>query len=313
MKKKAGIIFMGTPEFAVPALKALHENDQNITLVVTQPDRPKGRGRKRTPSPVKETAVNLGYSVIQPSSVRTVEFSNCIEKHVPDFIVVIAFGHIIPKNILNIPKIATINIHASLLPKYRGPAPIQWAIINEEKETGVTTMLMDEGMDTGDILLSSKLEIAPDDTSKSLHDRLAVLGADLLLQTLNTFESGDINPTSQDHSQATYAPMLKKNDGRINWEKPANALEAFIRGMTPWPGAFTFHEKKRLKIFRAKTIVMDTEASPGSVIKGFPDELWISTGKGVLTIMELQSESGKRLLVKDFLRGYKLPPGTHLY
>jgi len=313
MKKKAGIIFMGTPEFAVPALKALHENDQNITLVVTQPDRPKGRGRKRTPSPVKETAMNLGYSVIQPSSARTVEFSNCIEKHAPDFIVVVAFGHIIPKNILNIPKIATINIHASLLPKYRGPAPIQWAIINEEKKTGVTTMLMDEGMDTGDILLSSKLEIAPDDTSKSLHDRLAVLGADLLLQTLNTFETGDINPTSQDHSQATYAPMLKKNDGRINWEKPANALEAFIRGMTPWPGAFTFHEKKRLKIFRAKTIVMDTEASPGSVIKGFPDELWVSTGKGVLTITELQSESGKRLLVKDFLRGYKLPPGTHLY
>jgi len=313
MKKKAGIIFMGTPEFAVPTLKALHKSDQDIVLVVTQPDRPKGRGRKRTPSPIKETAVNLGYSVIQPSSVRTVEFSNCIEKYAPDFIVVVAFGHIIPENILNIPKIAAINIHASLLPKYRGPAPIQWAIINEEKETGVTTMLMDEGLDTGDILLSSKLEIASDDTSDTLHDRLADLGADLLIHTLNAFETGDINPISQDHSQATYAPMLNKNDGRINWEKPANALEAFIRGMTPWPGAFTFHEKKRLKIFRAKTIVMDTEASPGSVIKGFPDELWISTGKGVLSIMELQGESGKRLLIKDFLRGYKLPPGTHLH
>jgi methionyl-tRNA formyltransferase len=313
MKKKAGIIFMGTPDFAVPALKALHENDQNIALVVTQPDRPKGRGRKRTPSPVKETAMNLGYSVIQPSSVRTVEFSNCIEKHAPDFIVVVAFGHIIPKNILHIPEIATINIHASLLPKYRGPAPIQWAIINEEKKTGVTTMLMDEGLDTGDILLSSELEIAPDDTSDTLHDRLADLGADLLIQTLNAFETGDVNPIPQDHSQVTYAPMLKKNDGRINWERPAKALEAFIRGMTPWPGAFTFHEKKRLKIFRAKTIVMDTEASPGSVIKGFPDELWISTGKAVLSIMELQGESGKRLLIKDFLRGYKLPPGTHLH
>ena len=313
MKKKAGIIFMGTPEFAVPALKALHKNDQDIALVVTQPDRPKGRGRKRTPSPVKETAMNLGYSVIQPSSVRTVEFSNCIEKHTPDFIVVVAFGHIIPKNILNIPEIATINIHASLLPKYRGPAPIQWAIINEEKETGVTTMLMDEGLDTGDILLSSKLEIAPDDTSDTLHNRLADLGADLLIQTLNAFETGDINPISQDHSQVTYAPMLKKNDGRINWGRPANALEAFIRGMTPWPGAFTFHEKKRFKIFRAKTIVMDTKASPGSVIKSFPDELWISTGKGVLSIMELQGESGKRLFIKDFLRGYKLPPGTHLH
>ena len=313
MKKKAGIIFMGTPEFAVPALKALHKNDQDIALVVTQPDRPKGRGRKRTPSPVKETAMNLGYSVIQPSSVRTVEFSNCIEKHTPDFIVVVAFGHIIPKNILNIPEIATINIHASLLPKYRGPAPIQWAIINGEKETGVTTMLMDEGLDTGDILLSSKLEIAPDDTSDTLHNRLADLGADLLIQTLNAFETGDINPISQDHSQVTYAPMLKKNDGRINWGRPANALEAFIRGMTPWPGAFTFHEKKRFKIFRAKTIVMNTKASPGSVIKSFPDELWISTGKGVLSIMELQGESGKRLFIKDFLRGYKLPPGTHLH
>jgi len=312
MKKKAEIIFMGTPQFAVPALKALHKNDQNIALVITQPDRPKGRGRKLTFSPVKETALNLGYSVIQPSSVRTAEFSNNIEKHAPGFIVVVAFGHIIPKNILTIPQIATINIHASLLPKYRGPAPIQWAIINEEKETGVTTMLMDEGMDTGDILLSSKLEIAPDDTSGTLHDRLADLGADLLIQTLKNFDTGNINPISQDHTQATYAPMLKKNDGRMNWKLPAESLEAFIRGMTPWPGAFTFHEKKRLKIFKAKTIVMNTDASPGTVIKGFPDELWISTGKGVLSVMEIQGESGKRLLIKDFLRGYQLPPGTHL-
>lgn len=313
MKKKAQIIFMGTPQFAVPALKALHKNDQNIALVITQPDRPKGRGRKLTPSPVKETALNLGYSVIQPSSVRTAEFSNNIEKHAPGFIVVVAFGHIIPKNILTIPQIATINIHASLLPKYRGPAPIQWAIINEEKETGVTTMLMDEGMDTGDILLSSKLKIAPDDTSGTLHDRLADLGADLLIQTLKTFDTGNINPISQDHTQATYAPMLKKNDGRMNWKLPAESLEAFIRGMTPWPGAFTFHEKKRLKFFKARTIVMDTDASPGTVIKGFPDELWISTGKGVLSVLEIQGESGKRLLIKEFLRGYQLPPGTHLH
>ena len=312
MKKKAGIIFMGTPQFAVPALKALHKNDQDIALVVTQPDRPKGRGRKLTPSPVKETAMNLGYSVIQPSSVRTAEFSNYIEKQTPDFIVVVAFGHIIPKNILTIPKIATINIHASLLPKYRGPAPIQWAIINEEKKTGVTTMLMDEGLDTGDVLLSSELEITPHDTSGTLHDRLADLGADLLIQTLKAFETSDINPISQDHARATYAPMLKKNDGRMNWKLPAESLEALIRGMTPWPGAFTFHEKKRLKIFKAKTIVVDTEASPGTVIKSFPDELWISTGKGVLSIMEIQGESGKRLLIKDFLLGYKLRPSSKL-
>jgi methionyl-tRNA formyltransferase len=313
MRKKAGIIFMGTPEFAVPALKALHKNDQNIALVVTQPDRPKGRGRKLTPSPVKETAMNLGYSVIQPVSVRTAEFMSCIEKYTPDFIVVVAFGHIIPKNILTIPKTATINVHASLLPKYRGPAPIQWAIINEEKETGITTMLMDEGLDTGDILLSSKLKIASDDTSDTLHGRLADLGADLLIQTLNAYETGDIHPMPQDHTQATYAPILKKNDGRMNWKLPAESLETFIRGMTPWPGAFSFHEKKRLKFFKAKAIAMNTKASPGTVIKGFPDELWISTGKGVLSIIELQGESGKRLLVKNFLRGYKLPPGTLLY
>ena len=313
MRKKAGIIFMGTPEFAVPALKALHKNDQDIALVVTQPDRPKGRGRKLTPSPVKETATNLGYPVIQPASVRTAEFMSCIEKYTPDFIVVVAFGHIIPKNILTIPKIATINVHASLLPKYRGPAPIQWAIINEEKETGVTTMLMDEGLDTGDILLSSKLKIGSDETSDTLHGRLADLGSDLLIQTLNAYETGDINPAPQDHTQATYAPILKKNDGRMNWKLPAESLEAFIRGMTPWPGAFSFHEQKRLKFFKAKAIVMNTEASPGTVIKSFPDELWISTGKGVLSIMELQGESGKRLLIKDFLRGYKLPPGTLLY
>jgi methionyl-tRNA formyltransferase len=312
MNKKAGIIFMGTPQFAVPALKALHKNDQDIALVVTQPDRPKGRGRKLTPSPVKETAMNLGYSVIQPSSVRTTEFSNGIEKHTPDFIVVVAFGHIIPKDILTIPKIATINIHASLLPKYRGPAPIQWAIINEEKETGVTTMLMDEGLDTGDILLSSKLEIASDYTSDTLHDRLADLGANLLVQTLNAFETGNINPIPQDHTRATYAPMLKKKDGRMNWKQSAESLEAFIRGMTPWPGAFTFHEQKRLKILKAKTIVMDTEASPGTVIKGFPDELWISTGKDALSIIEIQGESGKRLLIKDFLRGYKIGPSSKL-
>jgi methionyl-tRNA formyltransferase len=313
MIKKAGIIFMGTPQFAVPALKALHENDLNVALVVTQPDRPKGRGRKLTPSPVKEAAMNLGYSIVQPPSVRTTEFSNHIKKNNPDFIVVVAFGHIIPKTILSLPKIATINIHASLLPKYRGSAPIQWAIINREKKTGVTTMLLDEGMDTGDILLSSELEISSDDTSGTLHDRLANLGADLLIQTLNDFETGSIIPISQDHTQATYAPLLKKDDGRMNWNLSADLLEAFIRGMTPWPGAFTFHDKKRLKIFKAKPLVMHAEVSPGTVIKSFPDELWVSTGKGVLAILEIQGESGKRLLVKDFLRGYQLPPGTHLH
>jgi methionyl-tRNA formyltransferase len=312
MKKKAKIIFMGTPEFAVPALKALYKSNQNVALVVTQPDRPKGRGRKIIPPPVKEVAINLRYELNQPSSIRTVEFANRIENHKPDIIVVVAFGHIIPKNILAIPKIAVINIHASLLPKYRGPAPIQWAIINGETETGVTTMLMDEGLDTGDILLSSKIKIFSDDTSGTLHDRLANLSADVLIQTIERIEAGDIRPISQDHSQATYAPLLKKNDGRMNWEMPAQTLEAFIRGMTPWPGAFTFHGKKRLKIFKAIPIIIDAVEPPGTVIKRFPDELCVATGKGALSVIEIQGESGKRLLIKEFLQGYKIAPGTIL-
>ena len=312
MKKKARIIFMGTPEFAVPALRDLHKNGQDVALVVTQPDRPKGRGRKVIPPPVKEVAVSFGYEINQPASIRTDEFADHMAKYKPDIIVVVAYGHIIPKNILAIPKIATINIHASLLPKYRGPAPIQWAIINGEKETGVTIILMDEGLDTGDILLSSKVEIFPDDTSGILHDRLSALGADLLIQTIKSFETGNINPIPQDHTQATYAPILKKNDGRMNWEMPAQTLEAFIRGMTPWPGAFTFHGNKRLKIFKARPIIIDTVETPGTVIKRFPDELCVATGKGVLSLIKIQSESGKRLLIKDFLRGYKIPPGTVL-
>ncbi len=312
MKKKARIIFMGTPEFAVPALRDLHKNGQDVALVVTQPDRPKGRGRKVIPPPVKEVAVSFGYEINQPASIRTDEFANHMAKYKPDIIVVVAYGHIIPKNILAIPKIATINIHASLLPKYRGPAPIQWAIINGEKETGVTIILMDEGLDTGDILLSSKVEIFPDDTSGILHDRLSALGADLLIQTIKSFETGNINPIPQDHTQATYAHILKKNDGRMNWEMPAQTLEAFIRGMTPWPGAFTFHGNKRLKIFKARPIIIDTVEIPGTVIKRFPDELCVATGKGVLSLIKIQSESGKRLLIKDFLRGYKIPPGTVL-
>jgi methionyl-tRNA formyltransferase len=312
MKKTAKIIFMGTPEFAVPPLKAIHNTRKNLALVVTRPDRPKGRGRNVIPPPVKEVAINLGYEVDQPKSVGTAEFENRIAKYKPDIIVVVAFGHIIPKNILEIPKIATINIHASILPKYRGPAPIQWAIINGELETGVTTMLIDEGLDTGDILLSKKIKIYPHDTSATLHDRLADLSADLLIQTIESFETGDITPIPQDHTRATYAPLLKKNDGHINWEMPAEDIEAFIRGMTPWPGAFTFHGNKRLKIFKAMPMIIDTVETPGTVIKRFPGELCVATGKGVLSVIDIQGESGKRLLVEDFLRGYKIPPGTIL-
>lgn len=312
MNKTFKIVFMGTPKFAVPALRALHKNGQEVALVVTQPDRSKGRGRKVFPPPVKEEALGLGYEVIQPDSVQTAVFANVMAKLQPDIVIVVAFGRIIPRNILALPKIATINIHASLLPKYRGPAPIQWAVINGESETGVTLILMDEGLDTGDILLSSKVAIGPDDTSGTLHDRLADLGANLLIQALKLFETDGITPIPQDHTRATYAPLLKKNDGRMDWKMPAEPLEAFIRGMSPWPGAFTFHGDKRLKIFKAVPIQTDIAESPGTVIKGFPDELRVATGKGALSIIEIQAGSGKRLSIADFLRGYHLPAGTML-
>ena len=309
MKKSFNIVFMGTPEYAVPTLQTLHKSRHRISLVVTQPDRPKGRGRKIVPPPVKETAVDFGLEVVQPHSVKTAEFINLLTDHSPDFIVVVAYGHILPQTILNIPALGPVNVHASILPKYRGPAPIQWAIINGEKQTGITTIMMDKGMDTGDILLTATEPIHPDDTAATLYDRLAVLGGKVLIETLNRFAEGDIHPTSQDHSQATLAPFLKKSDGRISWSKSAGDIVNFIRGMTPWPGAFTYHHGKRLKIFKAETIDDTTHAPPGTVVKGFTDELRIATGNGLLSILEIQGKSGKRLSITDFLRGYHLSPG----
>ncbi len=312
MKKTYDLIFMGTPDFAVPALKALHDCGQKIALVVTQPDRPKGRGRKVYPPPVKTTALNLELKITQPESIKTREFEALVKQIKPDFIIVAAFGNLLPPNILAIPQIGTINIHASLLPRYRGPAPINWAIINGETSTGITTMLMDEGMDTGDILLTAEETISARDTAASLHDRLAELGADLLIKTLEAYADDNIKPVSQNDALASYAPMLKKQDGQIDWQRPAEKLEPFIRGMTPWPGAFTFHENNRLKIFRAKPVVKSFEVPPGTVLPSFPDELEIAAGNNALSILEVQGPSGKRLQIKEFLRGYKIEPGTQL-
>ena len=312
MKTKPKLIFMGTPDFAVPALKALFKNDYDVLMVVTQPDRPKGRGRKIIPPPVKKAAQRIGYEVIQPVSLKNNDFLDNISELNPDMLVVVAYGHILSKNILAIPKIGAINLHASLLPKYRGPAPIQWAIINQEKETGVTTMLIDEGMDTGSILLSAKEKITAVDTSATLHDRLAVLGAELIIKTLKSLENNDFKPIAQDHAKATYAPFLKKGDGRIVWGKSAEQIACFIRGVTPWPGAFTFCDNKRLKIFSAEPVSGKVNEAPGTVIKAFPDELRIATGKGALSVIEIQGDSGKRLLIKDFLMGNQMPTGTVL-
>ncbi|MFH0725724.1 MAG: methionyl-tRNA formyltransferase [Pseudomonadota bacterium] len=303
------IVFMGTPEFAVPALQALHDHPFRILQVVTQPDRAKGRGRLPVAPPVKEKALALGYPVMQPVSLKADEVHHQLASLQPDFFVVVAYGHILSGPLLALPRKGAINVHASLLPKYRGPAPIHRAIIAGETETGVTTMRMDTGLDTGDMLLSEKLVIEPDDTAQSLHDRLAPLGAALLIRTLEGLAAGNIAPVAQDHPNATYAPLLKKAEGRMNWHLPALALERFIRGMTPWPGAFTFYGNKRLKIYKAAALPDTAFAAPGAVVRGFPDELRVATGGGILSILELQGESGKRMAVKDFLRGFKIDPG----
>lgn len=304
------IVFMGTPDFAVPSLKALHQNGYDVALVVTQPDRPKGRGRKIIPPPVKDAALALGLNIIQPVSVRTDEFAEQMAAIQPDLYVVVAFGRILSEKLLAIPELGAINIHASLLPQYRGSAPIQWAIINAEKKTGVTSMLMDKGLDTGAILLNDEMEILSDDTSSSLHDRLAEMGAGLLIKTFHGIELDGIRPVPQEDEHATYAPLLKKRDGCIDWTLPADKIESFIRGVTPWPGAFTFYKDKRLRIFKSRSVKPEIKEKSGKVIQGFPDELLVATGKGALSILELQGASGKRLSIRNFLQGNQIPPET---
>ena len=306
------IIFMGTGDFSVPSLTALHENHYDVLAVVTQPDRPKGRGRRLVSPPVKQVASTLNYPVLQPLRIKEPWFIEKIIALDPDLYVVVAYGRILPASFLSIPCLGAINIHASLLPKYRGPAPIQWAIINGEHETGVTTMWMDEGMDTGDILLSSKVPIRPYDTSGSLHRLLAEAGAQLLIKTLAKLKSGTLVGKPQDKLSATYAPLLKKGDGRIDWTMDVKSLDAFVRGMNPWPGAFTFLFGKRLKVLKVKDLRKPAREKPGTVLEGFPGDFNVATGRGVLALKEVQLESAKRLTAKDFLRGSPVPAGTLL-
>ncbi|MFO8112347.1 MAG: methionyl-tRNA formyltransferase [Desulfosalsimonadaceae bacterium] len=301
------VIFMGTPDFAVPCLKSLTECNCVVDRVITQPDRPRGRGRRVAPPPVKQTAEMLGYPVLQPEDVGSSDFYDMLAGLQPDLFVVVAFGHILQKRILDIPRYGSLNIHASLLPAYRGPAPIQWAIINGERETGVTSMMMDKGLDTGEILLSEKLPILPEDTAGTLHDKLSVLAAGVLKKTINGIASGTVRPVSQNHAKASYAPMLKKTDGRIEWSKSAEEIERFIRGMNPWPGAYTFMGKKRFKIFRATVCPLTEIQPPGTVIAGFDAELRVACGKDALCIQEIQADSARRMEIGQFLKGQHIP------
>ena len=303
---------MGTPGFAVPSLQALHKSRHNVVLVVTQPDRPSGRGRKIMPSPVKESALGYGYDILQPESIKPPAFHDILAGFKPDLLVVVAFGQILPKSLLELPPFRAINVHASLLPRYRGPAPIQWAIINGENETGLTTMLMDEGLDTGDILLQQAMPILPEDTAATLHDKLAREGACLLLETLERLEKGKLTPIPQDPAMASYVPLLSKKDGHINWALPAKDIANRIRGMNPWPGAFTFCGDTRIKISKSRVLHKDTLETPGTVLMSFPGELLVATGNGALLVEELQGASGKCLAIKDYLCGCSMEPGTVL-
>ncbi len=308
------LVFMGTPDFAVPSLKALCAAGHRIRLAVTQPDRPKGRGRKIAAPPVKAAAAALGIPVIQPPSLRNPAVLQRLREPSADLFVVVAFGHLLREEVLAMPRLGCINVHASLLPRYRGPAPIQWAVINGETVTGVTTMLMDRGLDTGDILLQAEEPIGPEDTAGALHDRLARKGAELLTRTLALIASGAIRPIPQDDGQATYAPLLKKSDGLIDWKKPAALLACFVRGVTPWPGAFTYWRSNRIKVFRASPVAPcpGNEAAPGTVLAAEKDRLVVACGEGALRLLELQNASGSRLPASEFLRGCRIAAGEVL-
>ena len=299
-------IFMGTPDFSVPALERLHD-EHEVLAVVTQPDKAKGRSGKLQACPVKEKALELGLTVLQPERARDATFTQSLRELGPEIIVVIAYGQILPKEILELPKYGCVNVHASLLPKYRGAAPIQWAVINGDKVTGVTTMLMNEGLDTGDILLKREVEIDAKETGGSLFDKLSTVGAELMLDTLTGLEKGEITPIPQDEAEATKVGLLKKSMGEMAFGGSAAGLERLIRGLDPWPGAYTYVNEKKLSVWKADVISGDfSGAVPGSIKEVAKDYIDVFCGEGVLRITELQIEGKKRMKVRDFLNGFSM-------
>ncbi len=299
------VVFMGTPDFAVPVLEALTESKHEVVAVVTQPDKRKGRGKEMQYTPVKTAALNHGIEVYQPAKVKDEEFQNVLRDINADVIVVVAFGQILPPSIIHMPKYGCINVHASLLPKYRGAAPIQWAVIDGEKETGITTMQMDEGLDTGDMMLKEVVPVDEKETGGSLHDKLAACGGKIILETLQKVEDGTVTYTKQDDSKSNYAKMLDKNLGKIDFTKKAVEIERLIRGLNPWPSAYTKLNGKTLKIWDADVLEGENE-TPGKIVNITKDQIWISTGEGILAVNELQLEGKKRMNTEDFLRGYKM-------
>lgn len=306
------VVFMGTPDFSVGALEALVKAGHEVTAVVTQPDRQKGRSLEMSFSPVKECALRYELPVFQPEKIKTAEAVEVLRGYEADIFVVAAFGQILSKEILEMPKYGCINIHASLLPKYRGAAPIQWAILNGDAITGVTIMQMNEGLDTGDILTTKEVEISAEETGESLFDKLAIAGAELLIETLPEIEKGTLTPTKQEEEKASHVRMLTKEMGKIDWEKEAIVLERLVRGMNSWPSAYCRLRNKNMKVWRAAVLEEDTDARPGEIVNVTKDALYIQTGKGQLVLQEVQLESKKRMPVKDFLIGYQLEAGEIL-
>ncbi|WP_320959791.1 methionyl-tRNA formyltransferase [Enterocloster bolteae] len=317
------IVFMGTPDFSVPALKALVEAGHQVIAVVTQPDKPKGRGKEVQMTPVKIQAMEYGIPVYQPAKVREASFVEVLKGLEADVYVVTAFGQILPKAVLELPKYGCINIHASLLPKYRGAAPIQWCVIDGERETGITTMMMDVGLDTGDMLEKAVIPIEEKETGGSLHDKLSMAGGDLILSTLKKLEEGTLVRTPQTDEGTCYAKMLTKSLGDIDWNQGAVSIERLIRGLNPWPSAYTMWNGKTIKIWAADVIAgreaadflsesgvpAETGTAPGTVVCSDKRGLVVSTGGGLLSIRELQMEGKKRMDTPAFLRGYPIPAG----
>lgn len=306
------VIFMGTPDFSVGTLEALIAAGHEVVLAVTQPDKPKGRGKTLQAPPVKEAAQAHGIEVFQPRRVREPESVEYLRSFRADIIVVVAFGQILPKEILDMPPFGCVNVHASLLPKYRGAAPIQWAVIDGEKVSGVTTMRMDEGLDTGDMILKEEVVLDPKETGGSLFEKLSCVGAKLCVRTLEAMENGTAVYTPQDHSQATKVGLIHKKFGLIDWKKPAEELECLIRGLNPWPSAYTKLDGKTLKIWDADVIHRNTEAVPGTITEVAKDALYVQTGDGILRLNEVQLEGKKRMDCGAFLRGYPIKAAEKL-
>ena len=304
------LIFMGTPDFALPTLEALIHHGYNMPAVVTQPDRPKGRGRRMAAPPVKLLALEHGIEVLQPERVSDDNFCDLIRSKDPDLIIVVAFGQILKKTLLDIPKWGVINIHASLLPKYRGAAPIQRAILNNESETGLTVMRLDEGMDTGPIFFQEEVPILRDETAGQLHDKLALRAGDLIIKSLDTMIKNPVKERPQDHSKATYADKIEKGTSLIDWKQPADKVSALIRALDPWPGAYTTLEGKNIKLFSSRILNEGRLGGEPGRVAGTEGGLCVETGKGVVEIREIHYPGKKRLSAADFLRGFSLPEET---